>query len=543
MITRKNTKTLTGAQIIVESLKSFGTDTVFGYPGGMVLPLYDELSRQTDIKHILVRHEQSAVHAAEGYARVSGKCGVVLVTSGPGATNTVTGIVNAYLDGYPLIILTGQVNSNLIGKDAFQEANICDITKSCTKMTFQITSASDIQKTLYKAYKIAMSGKKGPVVVDLAKNIFSEVSKYIDSYESQSMVTTSPSLDLSKIVKEISNSNRPLIIAGGGVNHSGAYKELSDFVMKTDIPFVSTMMGLGAFDAKDSHYIGMLGIFGDNSANEVAQKADLIISLGARLNDRITCKLGNSISKDKIIQVDVNQDEIGRVYSPKCSVVADIKWFLSALNKEITNINRYTNWLKVAQLYKNDNVEPEKISNLRHCFEVIRALDNCTQDKNVIFTSEVGQHQLFAVKNLTINQNRKILLSGGSGTMGFGLPAAIGACIANKDKTVVCITGDGSIQMDLGELILCREYNLDLKIIILNNGYLGMVRQLQQKGYESRYYQTKISNPDFNKIAQAYGIDYIQVKTSDNIEAIYKRVFSKRGPHIIEVDVEPMEVL
>ena len=542
MITQKNTKTLTGSQIIIETLKTLGTDTIFGYPGGIVLALYDELSKQADIKHILVRHEQAAVHAAEGYARVSGKCGVVLVTSGPGATNTVTGIVNAYLDGYPLIVLTGQVSSNLIGKDAFQEANICDITRSCTKKTFQVTKACDIQKTLLEAYNIAMSGKKGPVVVDLAKNIFSENADYTEGFNYKDIDENLENLDLSEIVYEISKSKFPLVIVGGGVNHAGASREFSQFIQNTDIPFVSTMMGLGAFDQSDSHYIGQLGIFGDNSANEIVEKSDLIISLGARLNDRITCKIGGNLD-NKIIQVDINKKELGRVYSPKYSIAADIKCFIESLNEKLPNTLKYTQWLEMARVYKNDNESSKKISNLRHSFEVLRTLNACTEDKDVIFTSEVGQHQIFAVQNLNINPERKILLSGGSGTMGFGLPAAIGACIAQKDKTVVCISGDGSIQMNLEELILCKEYNLDLKIIILNNGYLGMVRQLQQKRFNARYYQTKILNPDFKKIAQAYDIDYTFVKSSDRLEDIYKTIFSKKGPHIIDVEIEPMEVL
>lgn len=544
MLTDNNTKILTGSRVIIESLKSLGVDTIFGYPGGIVLGLYDELYKQNDIKHVLVRHEQSAVHAAEGYARTTGKCGVVLVTSGPGATNTVTGIANAYMDGSPLIVLTGQVFKNLIGKDAFQEANICDITRSCTKAVYQIDDAKNIQSVLQEAYTCAMSGKKGPVVVDLVKDIFdgkAEFNQVITEIQDSSIINYS---EVERIAGLLKQSSRPVIVAGGGVNHSKCYKELWNFAQKFSIPVVSTMMGLGSYPQEDKNYLGMVGIFGDNCANEVIRQSDLIISLGARFNDRITCMYKDVDLSSKLVQIDINQNEIGRMISPRDYMVCDIKQFLRALDSKTAGMNKdWKSWLFVAQDYRNLNKKREKTSNMLHSFEVMKKIDEYTKDKNVIFTSEVGQHQLWAVQNLHVNQDRKLLLSGGSGTMGFGLPAAIGACVGSPDSEVVCISGDGSFQMSIGELATCKDYNLNLKIMILNNGYLGMVRQLQQKNCEGRYSQTKISNPDFVELAHSYGIKAVKVNSINDIDNALERAFSQQGPYIIDFSIEPMEVL
>lgn len=545
MLISNKTKTMKGAKIAIETLKLMGVDTVFGYPGGVVLDLYDEIYNQHDIKHILMRHEQSAVHAAEGYARTCNKCGVVLVTSGPGATNTVSGIVNAYLDGYPLLILTGQVFKNLIGKDAFQEANICDITKSCTKKVFQVTKASKLQETLIEAFNTAMSGKKGPVVVDLAKDIFTESAEYKDlSIEKQHEIINQDA-DISRILNRILSAERPVIVAGGGVNHSGAEDELFKFVKNLNIPVVDTMMGLGAYPQNDKNYLGMLGIFGDNAANQVLKNADLIFSIGARFNDRITCKFSQADLADKIIQLDINKNEISRILAPIDAIVGDAKNILNAMNQLLADnqVKNFNNWLKQALTLKNSNVIRQKTTNMLHSFEVFRKLEEFVQDKDLIFTSEVGQHQLWAVQNLTFNKDRKILVSGGSGTMGFGFPAAIGASIANPKTSVICITGDGSFQMGLHELATCADYNLNIKIMILNNGYLGMVRQLQEKSCEGRYSETKISNPDFVKLADSYGIKAKRVCSINEIDEALNSAFSTTGPFIVEFCIEPMELL
>lgn len=541
MLTQSKIQTMNGAKLVINTLKDLGVDTIFGYPGGVVLELYDELYKQKDIKHILVRHEQSAVHAAEGYARATGKCGIVLVTSGPGATNTITGITNAYLDGYPLVVITGQVSQNLIGKDAFQEANICDMTKSCTKKSFQINDINNLQSTFYEAFEIANSGKKGPVVIDITKDIFCKNAEFNKSFNTQETVKSIDKISVSKIADIINHSKRPVIITGGGVNHSQACEELKYFINSTNIPVVSTMMGLGAFNQQDRHYLGMIGIFGNNAANNLIKKSDLIISLGARLNDRITCMFDSEDLSSKLIQIDINEKEISRVLTPKESIVCDIKDLLPIL---MTSVNAdFSDWLRQAQDFKILNKTAIKSSNMIHSFEIIRTLDKITENKDIIFTSEVGQHQLWAIQNLHLNPDRKILLSGGAGTMGFGLPAAIGAAIANPKRPVVCITGDGSFQMSLHELATCKDYNLNIKILILNNGYLGMVRQLQQNKCEGRYSQTKISNPDFVTLAQSYGIKSCEVHSSTDIENALNKAFSTDETYIIDFKTEPYETL
>lgn len=544
MSIEQDIKTMTGAKVIIETLKCLGVDTIFGYPGGIVLGIYDELYNDSSIKHILVRHEQSAVHAAEGYARVTGKCGVVLVTSGPGATNTVTGIVNAYLDGYPLVVLTGQVFKNLIGKDAFQEANICEITKTCTKKVFQITDAKDIKDTLVEAFQIAQSGKKGPVLIDMAKDIFSqEVEQLSCEIPSLSFpITRAKEQDIERILDKISKSEKPVIVAGGGVTHSNAGFELKKFSDKLKIPVVSTMMGLGTFPQDSKSYFGMIGIFGDKAANQIVKDSDLIISLGARFNDRITCMFKDLDLSSKFIQIDINSKEIGRVISPVDFVCADIKDTLEQLNKLDFN-KTFSNWLGDAQCLRSLNLERKRHTNRLHSFEVIRKIEEFTKNKDLIFTSEVGQHQLWTVQNIKQNSNRKVLVSGGSGTMGFGFPAAIGAAIANPKSPVVCITGDGSFQMGLHELATCIDYDLDVKIMILNNGYLGMVRQLQDKTCGGRYSQTKISNPDFLKLAESYGAKAQKVTTLEDVNAALNAAFSTKGTFIIDFEVEPMELL
>ncbi len=543
MFIKDEIKTMKGAKVIINTLKSLGVDTIFGYPGGIVLDLYDELYSQSDIKHILVRHEQSAVHAAEGYARVMGKCGVALVTSGPGATNTVSGIVNAYLDGYPVVVLTGQVFKNLIGKDAFQEANICDITKSCTKKVFQVTNANDLQKTLQNAFSVAMSGKKGPVVVDLSKNVLSEFVEYNERLNScVEKFPTFSELDVNKVLGRIKAAKRPVIVSGGGVAHSGAEDELLKFSDALNIPVVATMMGVGTFPQENKNYFGMIGIFGDKAANQILKESDLIISLGARFNDRITCMFKDCNLAEKFIQIDINPLELGRVIDCIDSVCSDINEFLSALNTLSTSID-FDRWLIEAQSLKTLNLPNKKSTNMLYSFEVVQQIEKFTKDKNVIFTSEVGQHMLWAVQNLSLNKDRKILLSGGSGTMGFGFPAGIGAAVAFPEKTVVCISGDGSFQMNLEELAVCKDYNLNIKIMILNNGYLGMVRQLQEKSYGGRYSETKISNPDFLKLAESYGIGARRVSSFNEIEDAFTCAFSTDDPYVVEFVVEPMELL
>lgn len=543
MLTKNNTCIKNGAKILIDTLADLGVDTIFGYPGGIVLDLYNELYNQSDIRHILVRHEQSAVHAAEGYARVMGKCGVVLVTSGPGATNTVSGIVNAYLDGYPLVVLTGQVFNNLLGKNAFQEADICDITKSCTKKVYQIKSADEIQDVLIKAFTLANSGKKGPVVIDMVKDIFKQDALYKNVSVNLPKESLVKAADVQRIYERILSSARPVIVAGGGVVHSKSENELEKFVKVMNIPIVSTMMGLGTFPQNLPNYLGMIGIFGDKAANQLLKESDLIISLGARFNDRITCMFEKSDFDSKFIQIDINEKEISNFVKATDYIVCDIKDFLTKLNEFDCQEQIFGNWLGKVQDLRKLNVIRERKTNLLHSFEVLRKIEEFTKGKSITFTSEVGQHQLWAVQNISQNKDRRILVSGGSGTMGFGFPAAVGVAVAKSENPVVCITGDGSFQMGLHELATCADYHLNIKIMILNNGYLGMVRQLQEKQCHSHYSQTKISNPDFVKLAQSYGLQGIRVSTVDQVDDALSLAFSTNETFVIDFAIEPMEVL
>jgi len=549
MITKNNIKTVKGSEIIYETLKKSGVDTVFGYPGGIVLDLYNEFYGRTDIKHVLVRHEQSAVHAAEGYARESGKCGVVLVTSGPGAANTVSGIANAYLDGYPVVVITGQVCKNMLGKNAFQEVNICDIVKSCTKHVFQITSAKEIPRVFSEAFTIANAGKKGPVLIDIVKDVFEEEIPADCSLPSNMQVLTETAgipehSDLEKVISCLNSCKRPVIAVGGGVKHAAAEEGLFKLSQEFSIPVVNTMAGLGTFPQDNQNYFGMVGIFGDKSANEILKSADLIITLGARFNDRILCMFSNCDLSSKVIQVDINPDELSNFMKVQTTIQADISAFLSELLEFQNRINNdFSQWRKFAEKFRDENVVRTPKTNLLHTFEVMQEIEKYTQGMDITFTTEVGQHQLWAVQNLSFYKNRKIFVSGGAGTMGFGLPAAIGAAVANSVKDIICIAGDGSFQMSMHELATCKDYDLNIKIMIINNGYLGMVRQLQEKSFNGRYSETKISSPDYVTLAKSYGIHAERVESRTQIHSALQNAFEKRGTCLIDFMVEPMEVL
>ena len=542
MAMQSTTQTLTGAQIVTATLKNLGVDTIFGYPGGIVLKVYDELFTDSDIKHILCRHEQACVHAAEGYSRSFGgqKPGVVLVTSGPGATNIVTGLANAYLDGYPLVVLTGQVSKELIGKDAFQEVNIVDIARPCTKEAYQVTDVRDLEKTLVEAFHTALSGKKGPVVIDLAKNIFTETTEF-DGMKLPPFEVRSDLDKIPRILSLLNDAERPVIVAGGGVLHSNAAHELASLACGLSIPVVSTMMGLGAFPQSSPLYFGMIGLFGSYSANQILRKSDLIISLGARFNDRISCCFPNGELERNLIQIDINDYEIFRIFNARMGVKGDIKEILDGLLSKVSK--DFTDWAQEAQVLKARNKLPAKKSEKLHSYQVIDALYDYTQNKNLTVTTEVGQHQLWCAKGYKFNRPGQFITSGGLGTMGFGFPAAIGASIAQQRAPVICVTGDGSLQMNIQELATCAEYGLPVKILVLNNGYLGMVRQLQEKMCEKRYAQTRIQNPDFVGLAKAYGIDALRVEKIEEIPAALEKCFASNAPFLIDFIIEPMEVV
>lgn len=536
------TKTLNGAQILIKTLKNLGTDTIFGYPGGIVLNVYDELAKQNDIKHYLVRHEQAAVHAAEGYSRTTGKCGVCLVTSGPGATNIVTGLANAYLDNYPLVAITGQVSSELLFKDAFQEVNILDITKSCTKKGFQVKKASELEKTLIEAFQTAMSGRKGPVVIDITKNVFTELAECSNEVPNKQLEIEK--LDLSEFELALAKSQKPLIIAGGGVIQSGACEELFKFVKSFNVPVVSSMMGIGSYPQDDENYIGMIGIFGQYAANEVVRQSDLVIAIGTRFNDRITCCFDKEKLALKLLHIDIDKNEISKIIPASIGIVGDAKNILNTMNLKYkkSNLTDFSSWLKIAQKLQEKNVKPTKKSGNMHSFELIQEIQKCLEDKDCVITTEVGQHQVWASRYLKFNKPNKFITSGGLGTMGFGFPAAIGACVATKTP-VVCIAGDGSFQMNIQELATCVDYNLPIKIFVLNNGYLGMVRQFQEKSCDERYFATKISNPDFVKLAESYGAKGLRVTALADVKDAINAAFAYNGVFIVDFAIEPKELL
>ena len=537
-------KTYTGAQIILKTLYNLGIDTVFGYPGSAVLNLYDALYNQREIKHYLVRHEQAAVHAAEGYARVSGKCGVVFVTSGAGAANTVSGIANAYSDGYPLVVITGQVSKNLKDTGAFQEIDILDITKSCTKSGYSVTSIETLQSTLKDAYYCATSGKRGPVVVDISKDVFEESASIEVGLDYSETLPQISGDVLAKILDEIKNSKNPVIVAGGGVVHSNAYKELRKVVELLDIPVVNTMMGIGCISYDDKHYAGMIGAFGSEHANDIIRKSDLILSLGARFNDKVRSCFKAEKFSGKFIQIDINKNEISRVIPAYMSIVADIKVFLDGLIKVIKDsdyIGLHNNFKDAVSIINEENIvlPSEKISSEN----IIKELYNATKNIEPVITTEVGQHQIFTVKNYKFSNPHQLITSGGMGTMGFGLPAAIGVCIAENKRPVICIAGDGSFQMNEQELATIKEYNLPVKIFIMNNGSLGMIRQLQHYSCGDRYSQTEILNPDFVKLAEAYGIQSCRVTDGRSIKTAIEKAFSENSPYLIDFVINTFETI
>ena len=541
------TQTQTGAKILIETLKQLGVDTIFGYPGGIVLNVYDELFKQSDIKHYLVRHEQAAVHAAEGYARVSGKCGVALVTSGPGATNTVTGIADAYLDSTPLIVITGQVMENLLHQDAFQEVDILDITKSCTKKNFQVKKAQELENVLIEAYNTAMSGRQGPVVVDITKNVFTETFEFEPCISKTS--ETEQNLNLSSVIQDLCKAKKTLVVCGGGVIQANASRELFEFAHTLNIPVVCSMMGLGGYPADDENYIGMIGIFGHLAANRAINQSDLVFAIGTRFNDRIRCCISDKEFSKKLIHLDISSKEISRVIPAMTELVGDAKGILYQMLGLLKDRNfsfdsqAKKDWCSYLNELKKQNIKPLKRSDRLHSFEVMAEIQNCLAQKNPVITTEVGQHQVWAARYLKFNEPRKFLTSGGLGTMGFGLPAAIGASIALDNSPVVCISGDGSFQMNMQELATCVDYNLPVKIFIINNGYLGMVRQFQEKSCAGRYFATKISGPDYLKLAQSYGIRALRVKDLSEIKSAVETAYNSDGPFIIDFVVEQMEIL
>lgn len=521
---------ITGARVLLECLKRLGVKDIFGYPGGSVIPIYDELYSFEGIKHYLSRHEQGAVHEADGYARASGEVGVCIATSGPGATNLVTGIMTAFMDSIPILAITGQVNRAMLGRDSFQETDIVNITLPITKSNYQIISIEEIPQIVKEAYHIAKSGRPGPVLIDFPRDIQLEkieVERFEELYSEEmdlSGYERGYQEDLSKLdegIKLIENSKRPLIISGAGVIHSKGVEEFREFVERLQIPVTSTLLGLGAYPGDKNLFLGMLGMHGTAAANIATLEADLIIGMGFRFDDRITGNIEKFCPNAKIIHIDIDPSEIEKNKKVDIALVGDLKKVLRLLNKKRIELKDICEWRDRVEYLKRrySLIVPDCKEGLT-TQRVLREIDRVLKGEGVIAT-DVGQHQMWSALHLTYRNPNSIISSGGGGTMGFGLPSAIGAQVACPDKKVISIVGDGGFQMNIQELILLKAYKLPVKVFIMNNSYLGMVRQWQELFHERRYSEVNLEiNPDFVKVAEAYGVKSVTLESEENLEKI-----------------------
>jgi acetolactate synthase-1/2/3 large subunit len=548
-------KKLTGAQIVIETLIAEGVDVIFGYPGGAILPTYDALL-DSKVKHVLVRHEQGAAHMAEGYARVTGRPGVVMVTSGPGATNTVTGIADAYMDSTPLVVISGQVSTSLIGNDAFQEADIVGITRPCTKHNFLIKNVSDVSRTIKEAFYIAGSGRPGPVLVDLPKDV--QQAEYafklpdkVDLRGYKPTLRGNPR-QVERAVEAIEASERPLFYVGGGVQWSGAAPELQQLVRGLGIPVTETLMALGSMPASDTLRLGMLGMHGSYATNTAVCNTDCLIAIGARFDDRVTGRIADFAPKaETIIHIDIDPSSISKNVKVDIPIVGDIKHVLSDMldvvkGRESIGKRRpawtkwhqqILKWAKEKPLYENGK-KGDRISPV----QVIEELYTLTKGEAIVAT-DVGQHQMWVAQLYPFQKPRSWLTSGGLGTMGYGLPAGIGAKFAAPDRQVVVVSGDGSIQMNIQELGTAVQYGVDIKVVILNNYYLGMVRQWQERFYNERYSYSAMSVPNFVKLAEAYNAHGFRVEKQKDLAKTMKEAFATPGPVLIDVVIPKDEAV
>ncbi|MCM3064988.1 acetolactate synthase large subunit [Priestia flexa] len=538
-------KQMNGSDMLIESLRRENVDVIFGYPGGAVLPIYDKLYG-SGMFHVLARHEQGGIHAAEGYARISGKPGVVIATSGPGATNIVTGLADAMIDSLPLVVFTGQVASSVIGSDAFQEADVLGITMPITKHSYQVRKVSDLPRIIKEAFHIATTGRPGPVLIDIPKDMAQGDGEF--SYEGEVNLpgyqpTYTPNqLQVKKLAEAVTAAKKPVILAGAGVLLSKGSEELKNYAEQQNIPVVNTLLGLGCFPADHPLHLGMAGMHGTYTANMAIYESDLLISIGARFDDRVTGNLKHFAPNAKIAHIDIDPAEIGKNVPTKIPIVGDAKEVLSQLLLQDGETGDYTKWHeKLAEWKQEYPLWYENSSEVLKPQKVIELLHQYT-DGDAVVTTDVGQHQMWVAQYYTFNNPDRWVTSGGLGTMGFGLPSAIGAQLANKDKTVVAVVGDGGFQMTLQELGVIHELNLPVKVVILNNHSLGMVRQWQEIFYEERYSHSLIPNqPDFMKLAEAYGIKGLQAKTEEEAHAVLKEAMETDGPVLMNFFVAPKE--
>ena len=540
---------MSGANLLVQCLVDLGVEVVFGYPGGAVLPIYDVLYNHPKIKHVLVRHEQGATHMAEGYARSTGKPGVVLVTSGPGATNAITGITDALMDSIPMVVITGQVATHLIGSDAFQEADTVGLTRHCSKHNYLVKSPAKLAHIVHEAFHIATTGRPGPVVIDIPKDVQVATAPLetpdVSDHASYRPQVKAPAADIAKAIEMLAAAQRPILYTGGGVINAGteAAASLRELAEITGAPVTSTLMGLGAFPASSDKWLGMLGMHGTYEANFAMNKADLVVCIGARFDDRVTGRLDAFSPESKKIHIDIDRSSINKTVMVDLPIIADAGSALAdliagwkAAGHKAADLSewwaRIDGWRAVNSLKyppDTDEIMPQ---------HAIAKLFDATRGKDVIVTTEVGQHQMWAAQHFHFDDPNKWLTSGGLGTMGYGLPAAIGAQMGNPDSLVVCVAGDASVQMNIQELGTASQYRLPVKVFILNNEYMGMVRQWQELTYESRYSNSySDSLPDFVKLAEAYGWTGIRIEGPQELEAGIRQMIDTPGPVMVDCRV------
>ena len=551
-------KLISGAEIVFKALEDQNVEHVFGYPGGAILPIYDELKNHKKIKHILARHEQGAGHAAEGYARSSGKPGIVFVTSGPGATNIVTALTDAYMDSIPIVCISGQVPTHLIGTDAFQECDTTGITRPCTKHNWLVKDVNNLSKILHRAFEVATTGRPGPVLVDIPKDIQFKKGKYVNFKNNKKFNKVNRNLfsqkDINVLIDLLKKSSKPIFYTGGGVVNSGpeASKLVRELVSITGFPITSTLQGLGCYPGEDNQFLGMLGMHGTYEANNAMHDCDLLINIGARFDDRITGKIDEFSPRSKKIHIDIDPSSINKNVKVDLAVVGDVKQVLKLLIKtfkkknpdfEKSNKQKISKWWSQIQKWRTKNslnfINSTKVIKPQHA---VQRLYELTKHKDTFITTEVGQHQMWAAQHYKFNKPNRWMTSGGLGTMGYGLPAAVGVQVANPDKLVIDIAGEASVLMTMQEMSTAVQYKLPIKIFILNNEYMGMVRQWQELLHEKNYAESYTAAlPNFVKLAEAYGCVGIQAKTPDELDEKIKEMININQPVIFDCVVDKHE--